>query len=150
MIYHEEAGNLFALDFKEYAFAQCISADFAMGKGIAVQFQRWFNVKNGLKSKYGNFLKYWDDPLDRGKGWCLYCNNVYNLITKRNYWDKPTKETLQKSLNQMKKLCIKHNTKKLAMPKIACGLDGMHWNTVSDMIKNTFDDMDIEILVKVG
>jgi hypothetical protein len=121
-----------------------------MGKGIAVQFQRYFGVKDGLKRKYGNFLKYWDDPLGRGKGWCLCYRNTYNLITKRNYWNKPTTETLQKALNQMKKLCTKNNTRKLAMPKIACGLDGMRWEVVSHMIQDTFADTNIEIVVKLG
>ena len=33
------------------------------------------------------------------------------------------------------------------MPKIGCGLDKLEWSKVEDLIKRTFDDMDIEIVV---
>lgn len=147
MKYFEKKGNLFSLPFEEYQFAQCISADFKMGKGIALQFNRHFNIKNLLQSKYGNFLKYWNIPQSEYFGWCVYCNNVYNLITKKTAWDKPTEQSLNAALHKMKELCLKQDTRKLAMPKIACGLDGMEWDFVSHMIQLVFEDTDIEILV---
>lgn len=134
MKYIEKKGDLFSLSDNEYQFVQCISADFAMGAGIAVQFNKKYNVKNILKGKFTNFLQYWDDPWGRGRGWCLYCNNVYNLITKRNYWHKPDNESMQKALDRLHFLCVKNQVKKLAMPKIGCGLDGMKWHEVSSMI----------------
>lgn len=146
MEYKEIHGDLFSLSTDEYQFAQCISADFRMGKGIALQFNSRFNIKSLLKQKYSSFLPYWDSQ-DDGFGWCIYCNNVYNLITKRIAWDKPTEQSLTSALQKMKELCVKRGTKKLAMPKIACGLDGMQWSFVSKCIKETFCDTDIEIVV---
>ena len=37
--------------------------------------------------------------------------------------------------------------KRLAMPKIGCGLDKLKWEDVSKIIKDVFSDTDIEIIV---
>ena len=50
MIYKEEKRDLFSVSDSRY-LAQCISADFAMGAGIAVQFNKHSNVKGNLKNK---------------------------------------------------------------------------------------------------
>ena len=44
MIYKYEECDLFCVP-SNYYLVQCISADFAMGAGIAVQFNKHFNVK---------------------------------------------------------------------------------------------------------
>lgn len=35
----------------------------------------------------------------------------------------------------------------LAMPKIGCGLDRLQWGKVREIIKDVFNDVNIEILV---
>ena len=64
--------------------------------------------------------------------------------------------TLQESLEDLKKYIIDFNTnnsdktcliKRIKMPKIECGLDGLNWDKVSEIVKNTFHDMDIDIIV---
>ena len=50
MIYKEEVRDLFSVP-DDYYFAQCISADFTMGKGIAVEFNKRFDMKNKLRKK---------------------------------------------------------------------------------------------------
>lgn len=55
MIYREEIKDLFSIS-DEYYLAHCISADFGMGKGIAIEFNNRFNMKRKLKSKYPNYL----------------------------------------------------------------------------------------------
>ena len=44
MIYEEEQRDLFLVS-EEYYLAHCISADFGMGKGIVVEFNKRFNMK---------------------------------------------------------------------------------------------------------
>jgi hypothetical protein len=104
-------------------------------------------MKNKLVSKYHDFLRYWDDPMNECKGTCILEGRVFNLITKRNYWNKPTYDTLINSLLYMKILVINNHIKKIAMPIIGCGLDKLQWNKVSQIIQATFEDLDIEILV---
>lgn len=145
MVYQERIKDLFSVG-DDYYLVQCISADFKMGKGIAVKFNEWFNIKNILTSRYVNWLRYWDYP-KATHGDCLLEGRVFNLVTKRNYWQKPTYETMENALKGMKTLCENNGVKKLAMPLIGCGLDRLEWEKVSEIIQDTFKDTDIEILV---
>ena len=146
MIYREEVRDLFSIG-EEYYLAQCISADFGMGKGIAVEFNRRYDMRNKLINKYNSFLMYWDTPDGKYQGTCILEDKVFNLITKRNYWLKPTYETISRALMHMKIIAMSNNVNKIAMPLIGCGLDRLDWNNVSKIIQNVFSDTNIEILI---
>ena len=79
MILNEKKGNLFDLDKDIYYFAHCISADYELGAGIAVQFQKRFKLKSILKNIGSG--TYPD---------LITIDNVFNLVTKGKYWNKPT------------------------------------------------------------
>lgn len=83
MIYKEEIRDLFSVP-EDYYLAHCISADFGMGKGIVVEFNKRFDMKNKLQSKYGSYLQKYTN------GDCILEGRVFNLITKPQYWSKPT------------------------------------------------------------
>ena len=143
MTFAEKEQDIFELSNKDnYYFVQCISSDFKMGKGIALEFNRIFNCKNELVKEFKNFK--WENT-----GRCIKAKNsiVFHLITKNRYWDKPTYRTLKESLMELKTLCLEQNIKKLVMPKIGCGLDKLQWNTVKENIIKIFNDTDIEILI---
>lgn len=144
MLYQESKQDLFK-GTEHYFLAHCISADFGMGRGIVVEFNKRFDMKNVLKLKYPSYLQQWDD--NGGMGDCLLEGRVFNLITKRNYWNKPTYRSMAQALEQMKALAEENNVTKIAMPVIGCGLDKLEWEKVSDLIKLTFQDTSIEILV---
>ena len=44
-------------------------------------------------------------------------------------------------------LQLKHNVTKLAMPKIGCGLDGLAWPKVKDIIKEIFYNDVVSIVI---
>ena len=144
MIYREEVQNLFTVP-EEYCLCQCISADFKMGKGIALGFNQHYNMKNRLTMKYPCYLQTWDEM--GGLGDCLYDNCVFNLITKRNYWEKPTYQTITTALQKMHHMIVYAGITKLAMPKIGCGLDRLNWDKVREIVQDIFKDTDVEILV---
>lgn len=147
MTYSEENKDLFTVS-EDYYLAHCISADFGMGKGIAVEFNKRFDMKNKLKRYYPHYLDYYDSQVKLGiEGTCLIEGKVLNLITKRNYWLKPTYKSVAQALANMKTIVIAHHIKKIAMPVIGCGLDRLNWDDVSKQIKNIFADTEIEILV---
>lgn len=144
MIINEERGDLFELD-KKYVLAHCISQDCAMGKGIAVEFdKRYPGMKNELIEhiRKGN-LKY---PTSLFYGGVEQA--VFNLVTKQKYWGKPTYETIEKCIKEMADTCRDYEIKYLAMPKIGCGLDKLDWYHVKKIIKQEFHDIDIEIEVR--
>ncbi len=94
---------------------------------------------------------------------------IYNLVTKERYSDKPTYETLEQSLQEMREHARKNGVAEIAMPKIgcenyqtsalssisliftlprnSCGLDGLQWNAVRTLVKNVFLEEDIKITV---
>lgn len=120
MIYKYEECDLFCVP-SSYYLVQCISADFAMGAGIAVQFNKHFNVKENLKRRYGNVIAEWDGSWT--KGFCVQDGRVFNLVTKRNYFHKPTEETMRNALFDLREQAKEQRIKMLAMPKIGAGLD---------------------------
>lgn len=144
MTYCEQAGDLFTKEImSEYTLCHCISSDFALGAGIAKIF-----AKMGVKKKLiEQYPKQW-----QGRGYCLFTevNGVAaaNLVTKERYFHKPTLETLKQSLIDLRRQLLSRDIKKLAMPKIGCGLDKLHWDDVSGIIKEVFKDTDIEILIR--
>ena len=144
MIYNEEKRDLFSVS-DDYYLTHCISADFEMGKGIVVEFNKRFNMKNILQCNMPDYLDYFQRA--RLGGDCIIEGKVFNLITKERYYHKPTIITMKIALQRMKEICMEHNVNKVAMPLIGCGLDRLRWNKVRDLINNTFKEMDIEILV---
>lgn len=152
MILREEKRNLFTVS-EDYALAHCISADFALGAGIAKQFRDKLNIKKLLFEKYKNYHLFYKKELVNTigrSGDCLIVDDertVFNLVTKQSYWNKPTYESLEQALEVMKKQCINLKIKKIAMPQIGCGLDQLEWIKVSEIIDKVFNDTDIEILV---
>lgn len=148
MIYREEIRDLFSVS-EDYCLAHCISADFGMGKGIVVEFNKRFDMKRKLQSKYPDYLNQYTHH--RIGGDCILESGVLNLITKERYFHKPTIITMRIALQKMKKVCIENNITKVAMPTIGAGLDRLAWSDVSEQIHIIFNDTDIEFLVcKLG
>ena len=142
MQYSEEHRDLFTVG-TGYILAHCISSDFVMGAGIAKQFTNR-GVKNTLKTMYPERI--WED-----RGYIRVCPmdnyTVVNLVTKNNVYDKPTYETLEQSLVELKEYMVSRELMQLAITKIGCGLDGLEWTKVHRMIINVFAGTNIDILV---
>ena len=122
-----------------YYLAHCISADFAMGKSLAKVFDDVYNMHFKLLKNYSGY--------EYCGGDALLVDNVFNLITKPNYWNKPGYKSVQKALEMMKEHIELLDIQKLAMPKIASGLDRLDWDKVYDIICEVFEDTDIEIVI---
>lgn len=145
MIYHEEKKNLFDVP-QGWWLAHCISADFALGAGVAQQIDQQFNMREMLNLMWGpisSMCGKWSAPC------CLPCGNVYNLVTKQRYYQKPTLDSLRVALEEMASYVVEMGVKKIAMPRIGCGLDRLNWDEVSHMIREIFTDIDVEIMVCV-
>lgn len=146
MVYREVESDLFKVN-KTYYLAHCISADFAMAAGIVVEFNKEFDMKSRLKKKYPDYIMDW---IRNSRTYdCLLEDRVFNLVTKTRYYNKPTYSSLTGALVMMRDICIEKKINKIAMPLIGCGLDRLMWSRVLKIIKDTFADTDIEILVCV-
>lgn len=140
MRYNEIKCDLFSLGL-EYYLAHCISADFALGAGIAVQFNRRFDLHKKLKAEYPRYANYWNG------GTCLLEDRVFNLVTKSRYWQKPTYKSMSDALVAMRDICVERGINRIAMPVIGCGLDKLDWHRVSKLIKEIFVNTEVEIIV---
>lgn len=144
--------------FKEYGdrndvyFAHCISADCAMGAGIAVQFVDWF------KKEYIVDLRSFCSNEGANEGTCIDTGRLFNLVTKENYWDKPTYSSLERTLKCMAKTYMQNyiinsmdgteaKVTTIVMPRIGCGLDQLEWTKVRNIIFKVFKYVPVNIIV---
>ncbi len=91
-------------------FAHCISLDFALGAGIAVEFNKRYNMSKRLRNLGEGYV-----------GGVVKIDNVFNLITKEKCYQKPTYESLRNSLEEMRKIAFEEEIELIAMPKIGAG-----------------------------
>ena len=136
MTFTEIKGNLFdrKLEHPSEYYVHCISRDYACGAGIAKEFNKRYNLS----------LRLLGLPRDK----CMIVDDVINLVTKSKYWQKPTYDSLRESLEQLRYICHElYTVKTLVMPKIGCGLDKLSWKNVKKMLKEIFENTDINIEV---
>lgn len=142
MIYKEIIDDLFNYKNNHY-LVQCVSSDFwnpySMGAGIVVLFNRIYNMKNKIQ-EYGKTKKV-------SVGDIVVIDNVFNLITKKMVYDKPTYDTITSSIRKMKEYAVRNTITKIALPAIGCGIDGLQWNKVSNILKKEFSDTNISLLI---
>lgn len=129
-------------DAHDVYFTHCISANAAMGKGIAVEFVNRFPEVKALRSRP-------DLPLTIGKAYLT--GRVFNLVTKPMHYHKPTLESLRKCIIDMRDNYYMSNQYllpyNLCMPKIGCGLDKLNWSDVAKMLIEELRFIDIEVHV---
>lgn len=132
-----------------------------MGAGVALALVRRFP---SMKSEVKECLE--DIPLPRRISQVVFFVDdtsnslsntiIANMITKTHYWDKSSTmpqgaylDNLRQCLILVKQVMLERNIKKLAMPKIGCGLDRCSWMEVESIILDVFDGTDIDITVCV-
>lgn len=74
---------------------------------------------------------------------------IYYLITKEKYYNKPTIETLKKTLLKLCEDCEKQNINTLFMPKLGCGLDKLNWKKVKSIIFEIFSPIKTKIIIVI-
>lgn len=141
-MYRQRRGNLFdgvSRDGDRFippegvVYCQCISADAAMGAGIATTFNGFFDTRRKIQEINKDLVDNGFDPATV-VGACVYQEPVLCLVTKKVYWHKPTISTLAKALesavDEVENLKLNTNIKEIRMPMIGCGLDKLQWERV--------------------
>ncbi|XP_050443208.1 uncharacterized protein LOC126847156 [Adelges cooleyi] len=116
----------------EYSLGHCVSKDMHMSAGIASYF----------KSVFGRVGELMDQRPGVGDVAYLKVNDrfVFYLVTKELKYLKPTYKTLTSAVIKLRDLIVKHNVKKLALPRIGCGLDKLDWKVVKQILYDKFQD----------
>lgn len=133
-----ETRDLFTVP-QGYYLAHCISADFALGAGIAKVFDNVYNMRFKLFRMYDEYKYQGGDA--------LLVDNVFNLVTKPKCYHKPTYDSLREALESMRAQMELFAVTKLAIPMIGCGLDRLNWEDVYAIIEDVFADSNVDILV---
>jgi len=136
MLLRETKGNLFASNDN---LAHCVSADFRMSAGVAVQF----------RDRYGHQAEL------RAEGWPVGTvarkrvrdQFVFYLVTKPIYFLKPTYASLRQTLVQLARWVELLGLRSLSIPPISCVRDRLNWNLVREMIKDVFEGINVVITV---
>ena len=135
-------GNMFDYVTESDYIAHCISADFALGAGIAKTIDQKYNVRSKLLSN-----PVYKKPYSDGNGYVICTDHVFNLVTKARYNDKPTYASLDNALVKLAELCKCRKIDTIHMPRIGCGLDKLHWDLVFPMICRIFTEYGINVTI---
>jgi hypothetical protein len=103
------------------SIAHSISADVAMGRGVAQQINQRFHCKREVahfRPQVGNVVV---TPIREP-----YYQAIYHLITKEKFFHKPDIASLAKTLTNLMSLAKMHKATTIAIPRIACGNTGSH------------------------
>ena len=153
MIYKEIYGDLMQSPI-DYVIAHNIdSGETAMGAGVALVLCRAFpklrrhcqDFASEHNHEVGHTCRY---VADNGRV-------VYNMYTKPHVWNSVIRgmtteqyhSNQRKCLEDLKKQMIENGETKLAMPKIASGLDRCVWSEIRTIIQEVFEDSNIEIVI---
>ncbi|KAJ8911550.1 hypothetical protein NQ315_012803, partial [Exocentrus adspersus] len=136
----EEQRDLFQVP-NEFALAHCVAQDLKMSRGIAATFKQRFGRVDELrdqKPEVGEVVQLGEDKTGR---------NILYLITKELSYQQPTYQDVWASLVDLRDALLSQNITKLAIPKLACGLDGLNWRVIRSMLEVIFRFTGIKILV---
>ena len=131
-----EADEVKGLSIPNVPIVHCISADYVMGKGIALEIEKRYNIRASLKIYGSN--KFPD---------CLVVNNIINMVTKPNYYNKPSYYSFEQALYLVALYCKQNNIERVAMPKIGCGLDRLDWEKCKGLIAKYLVNNNIDVTV---
>lgn len=139
MYYREVQQDIFTVDTEIYTLVHCISADLALNKGLALDMQKHFQIRDTIQSQMSPFSV----PI----GHCIYTKPVLNIITEGRAQNAPTYESMYEALYHLQIATEKLGIEAIAMPLIGCGVGKLKWPIVRALVKDIFEDTDIDILV---
>ncbi|CAG8584291.1 11385_t:CDS:1 [Paraglomus occultum] len=135
--FEELQGDLFIASPPTNSLAHCISADLKMERGIAVLF----------KSKFGGVSELQEQSKRVGEVAYLVRDGkyIFYLITKEEYFHKPTHEDFERAVSDLRRLCDELGVSGLSMPRIGAGLDKLDLDYVKSVVRNAFDGSNTKV-----
>ena len=108
-----------------------------MAKGLARQDESLYPaapsaIKLEYPPNFGSVLIYFDPYFER---------YVFSLVTKNNFFEKPTYESVLASLYELRDLVISAEIHQLSLPKLASGYANLDINIVFEHIRHVLDPL---------
>jgi O-acetyl-ADP-ribose deacetylase (regulator of RNase III) len=139
------------------AIAHCISADCAMGAGIARALDSTFRIREQILALPANLRAVGcvvevRRPVSEGR-----TVSIFNLVTKATRNDLPTYDSIRAALSGLRLACDDYDrgggegdrrrVDMVAVPRIGCGIDRLEWTRVLPIVVEEFDGCPTEIRV---
>ncbi|POS82770.1 hypothetical protein EPUL_005785, partial [Erysiphe pulchra] len=124
---------------EDHALAHCVAEDLRMSRGIATVFRKKFGRTDELEGQtpqVGNTLH-----LKHGD------QHLFYLVTKSQSQQRPTYQSLKNCLLSLREHLLNLGIKKLAIPRLGCGFDGLDWKIVRSLVEKIFRDSGVSIVV---
>lgn len=134
----EVEGDLFEAT-EDFALGHCVSKDFKMSQGVALEFRRRFGQVDKLIQQNKSVTEI--TAIKNNQQYLLY------MINKEIYHQKPTYETMFYTIKNLRQFCETENIKKVALPRIGSGHDRLDWEQVRTMIRYIFRNSKIKVLI---
>jgi hypothetical protein len=80
-------------------------------------------------------------------GTAVFFGNCVALVVKESCYDNASETYLEEALADLRKQCLTNGFDRVAMPKICTGNNGLTWKVVKKMIKETFKDTGIFVMI---
>ncbi|KAE9545725.1 hypothetical protein AGLY_001268 [Aphis glycines] len=124
---------------RKFSIGHCAAKDMRMSAGIAIHFKN-------IYKRVGELM---DQRKDVGSVAVLEENQrfIFYLMTKELSNHKPTYDNITAAIKTLHALVVEHGIKKLALPRIGCGLDNLNWTRVRGIIENEFQDGECTITI---
>lgn len=119
----------------------CCSGDFNLQAGISQKIDEKYGVESFYKE---NFL---NSPSGSACPYILYNLVIIALVNRDKKWQGTTYDEMLDCIIHLKEYCLEHYIQQIFMPRIACGLDMMNWDIIRPIIKEQFENLDINITV---
>lgn len=138
-----EYGSIFDADVD--AIVNPVNCVGAMGKGLALEFKKrypayFLNYQSACKA----------NELAPGK-LLIYPNEkplfIISFPTKIHWKNKSEYGFIVEGLFQLYKMCFNNPIKSIAIPALGCGLGGLEWKVIEEMITITFESTDIDVKI---
>jgi O-acetyl-ADP-ribose deacetylase (regulator of RNase III) len=144
MIEHVK-GNLLEADAE--ALVNAVNIVGVMGKGIALQFRQAF------PDNYNFYRKACEHNQVKPGKMLVFVRPtnpryIINFPTKRHWKDKSKIEDIEDGLQDLIEVVKNREIQSIAVPRLGCGLGGLHWEDVRPMIEKAFVDLpDVKVLL---
>ena len=140
-------GNLF--ESNSQAIVNTVNTVGVMGKGIALQFKKYFpnnfkiykNACDNKKLTIGKLLVFEEENLLTGR------KIIINFPTKDHWRDPSEYNYVRLGLIELVKLIKERSLQSVSLPALGAGNGGLQWARVRELIEEYLSDVDCDILV---
>nr|QQM16332.1 putative replicase [Tohsystermes virus] len=138
--FYEIGGSCYQTDVS-LPIMHCVSRDGKLSAGFALLVRKDHEFIGNFDFKFDELVNV--SFGDSGR-------KYYHLVTKSRYFEKPSYKSVRKALDKLLVRLLIDNVKKIVLPRIGCGLDGLSWVLVKKMLKEVFFSTGISLYVYDG